>query len=149
MTTPRNTAPDFDHAWEEIKAHNLDEAERIFAEAAHADPACVDAWNGLGAVQFERGDLNGSTAAYHKAHAAAVEARQGRLPSRLAWSVPEDRAALRSIHGLGLNHYRAGRLAEAKREFETLLKLNPEDNQGARFLLKDVERKAGLWKKDS
>ena len=148
MTVAMHPAPDFTHAWEEIKARNLDEAERIFAEAAQADPSLADAWNGLGAVQFERGDLESSLTFYRKAHAAAVAAHGGRLPKRLVWN-ERDKPALRAIHGIGLNHFRAGRFAEAKKEFELLLALNPDDNQGARFMLKDIAGKADLWKRDA
>ncbi|HSD12158.1 MAG TPA: cytoplasmic protein, partial [Patescibacteria group bacterium] len=67
--------------------------------------------------------------------------------SRLAWT-PEDKPALRALHGIGLNEYRLGHLAEAAAAFEDLLERNPDDNQGARFLLADLKKKRHLWKKD-
>ena len=49
---------------------------------------------------------------------------------------------MRALHGGGLSLWRLGRTAEARRVFSRLLQLNPNDNQGARFLLADLE--AGL-----
>lgn len=135
------------HAWEEIKARNLDEAERIFEEATIADPSDADAWNGLGAVRFERGDLEASLECYEKAESAARASYGGTFPLRLSWT-DEHKPALRAVHGIGLNLFRMGRSAEARERFEWLVKRNPDDNQGAHLLLKDIARKADLWKKD-
>lgn len=147
MTDAHRGRIDLTHAWEEIKARNLDEAEIIFAKSAKDDPSFADAWNGLGAVQFERGDLKESLVCYRKAHAAALVELGGRMPSRLPWT-PENKPLMRSIHGIGLNHFRAGEFANAKREFALLLRLNPEDNQGVQYLLHDIKNNAPLWKKD-
>lgn len=135
------------HAWEEIKARNLDEAERVFEEEAIADPADADAWNGLGAVRFERADLEASLEAYKKALTVATAAHGGSLPSRLPWD-DAHKPALRAIQGIGLNLYRMGDLVGARERFEELLRRNPDDNQGAGMLLRDIARKADLWKKD-
>ena len=132
--------------WAAILARDLDEAARMFGEATKDDPDGADGWNGLGAVHFERGELKESLACYQKAKAAAIKAYGGLLPDVLAWD--EDRPALRALHGIGLNRYRMGDLDEAKDAFEDLLARNPDDNQGAAFLLADVKKKKDLWKKD-
>lgn len=136
------------HAWEEIRAHNLDEAERIFEEETVADPSNLDAWNGLGAVRFERGDLASSLGCYERALAVARAAHGGRLPDRLPWT-EENKPVLRSIHGVAINLFRDGKLAEARKEFELLLKLNPDDNQGAATMLRDISKKTKLWSEDA
>jgi len=138
----------FAHAWDEIRAGNLDEAERIFEEATLAEPLVADSWNGLGAVRFERGDLEASQKCYEKALAAAKTACGGTLPKRLYWN-DDGKPTLRAIHGLGLNYFRSGKFAEAREKFDLLLKLNPDDNQGAGMILRDIARKADLWKKDN
>ena len=134
------------HAWEEIKARNLAEAEEIFRSVAESDPETIDAWNGLGAVHFEHGEVEESLKCYEKALKAALAKHGGAFPKRMAWT-DEHKPALRAIHGMGLDFFRMGRYDDARERFETLLRLNPDDNQGAAFLLKDVERKAHLWKK--
>lgn len=135
------------HAWEEIKARNLDEAERIFQGVSEADPSDADAWNGLGAIYFERGDLDASLKYYEKAHDVSRDTYGGKLPARLAWN-EQDKPALRAIHGIALNLFRMGKFVEARERFEELLKRNPDDNQAAGMMLNDIARKADLWKKD-
>jgi tetratricopeptide (TPR) repeat protein len=137
-----------EHAWEEIRARNLDEAERIFEEETIADPANIDAWNGLGAVHFERGDLTSSLASYERAVGISRAAHGGKFPERLPWT-DENKPVLRAVHGTGLNLFRLGKFADARREFELLLRLNPEDNQGAAIFLRDIAKKAKLWKEDA
>ncbi len=136
-----------DRGWEAILRRDVAEAERLFAAAAEADPGAADAWNGLGAVHFERNELDDSLRCYQRAKAAAAKSYGGELPARLTWT-PDDKPALRALHGIGLNEYRLGHLAEAAEAFEDLLERNPDDNQGARFLLADLKKKKHLWKKD-
>lgn len=136
-----------EEGWEAILRRDIAGAERLFAAAAEADPALADAWNGLGAVHFERGELEESLTCYERAKAAAAKSYGGKLPARLTWT-PDDKPALRALHGIGLNRYRMGRMAEAAEAFEDLLARNPEDNQGAGFLLADLKKKKHLWKKD-
>ncbi len=131
--------------WEYLKAHDLDAATRVFSRVAQADPSVVDAWNGLGAVAFERGDLQESLVCYRKARAAALARYGGEFPDRLPW-VEEHKPALRAIHGMGLNYFRLEKFAEAEELFEALLRLNPADNQGVQFLLKDIKKKTKLWR---
>lgn len=49
---------------------------------------------------------------------------------------------MRALHGRGLCLWRLGQVTEAREVFVSMLALNPNDNQGARFLLADLE--AGL-----
>lgn len=132
--------------WEHLKANELDAAEGVFARIAASDPSVIDAWNGLGAVAFEHGDLEGSLMNYRKARAAALVMYGGEFPDRLHWT-EEHKPALRAIHGMGLNYFRLEKFSEAEELFEALLQLNPADNQGAAFLLKDIRKKTKLWKK--
>lgn len=132
--------------WEAVTARALDAAAHAFAEAAELDPSAVDAWNGVGAVHFERGELEESLRAYRTARTAALARYGGEFPDRLPW-VDEHKPALRAIHGMGLNYFRLGKKEEAAEMFEALLSLNPDDNQGAKFLLADIKKGKGLWKK--
>lgn len=49
-------------------------------------------------------------------------------------------AYLRTLHGKGCCCWRHGRTAVARRVFAQMLRLNLNDNQGARFLLDGLER---------
>ena len=48
------------------------------------------------------------------------------------------------MHGVGLCHWRLGKLEDALRVFERILSLNPLDNQGVRFLW-DYVRDGVSW----
>lgn len=134
-----------EEGWAAIKAMDLAAAERSFSAAAEAAPDDPDAWNGLGAVHFERAELDDSLRCYQKARTLAEKSFGGALPERLSWT-DAHKPVLRAVQGIGLNHFRAGRLDEARAAFEELLRLNPEDNQGAHFMLDDIKRKKRLWK---
>ena len=57
----------------------------------------------------------------------------------LPWGLTDNRPFLRCLHGRGLALWRQGRAADASAVFQRMLWLNPSDNQGARFLLAQVE----------
>ena len=59
----------------------------------------------------------------------------------LPWGFIANRPFLRCLHGYGLCLWRLERVDEAKQVFERMLWLNPNDNQGARMLLADIEAK--------
>jgi len=46
---------------------------------------------------------------------------------------------MRALHGRGLCLWRLGRTDEARQVFAWMLELNPNDNQGVRFLLYDLD----------
>lgn len=147
MTMPmkKDIATLINEGWEAIKARDLAAADAAFAEAAEREPSAVDAWNGVGAVHFEKGELEESLRAYRKARNAALALYGGEFPDKLPWT-EEHKPALRAIHGMGLNYYRLGKAEEAAEMFEALLSLNPKDNQGAKFLLADIKKGKHLWK---
>jgi tetratricopeptide (TPR) repeat protein len=62
----------------------------------------------------------------------------------LHWGHIDNRPFLRCLHGYGLCLWRLGRFDEAARVFERMLWLNPSDNQGVRFLTKDVRARV-VW----
>jgi hypothetical protein len=59
----------------------------------------------------------------------------------LHWGHIDNRPFLRCMHGYGLCLSRLGRLKEAEEVFNRMLRLNPTDNQGVRFLLGEVKQR--------
>jgi hypothetical protein len=57
----------------------------------------------------------------------------------LPWGLIDNRPFLRCMQSFGLCLWRLGRLDEAQRTFERMLWLNPADNQGIRFLTRDLK----------
>lgn len=55
------------------------------------------------------------------------------------WVCLDNRPYLRCLHGLGLSRWALGDGAGAREVFGRMLRLNPNDNQGARFCLSELE----------
>ncbi len=70
-----------------------------------------------------------------------------RFEGVLSWGHIDNRPFLRCMHGYGVCLWRLGRFDEAERVFETMLWLNPSDNQGVRFLVEDV-RARKVWEEN-
>jgi hypothetical protein len=103
------------------------------------DLRCLDAHAHLGAYALE--DVLEIAIRHYE-----VGVRIGELSVRpdfdgvLPWGHLGNRPFLRCMHGYGLCLWRHGRFEDAGRVFERLLRLNPNDNQGARFLIREVRR---------
>lgn len=59
----------------------------------------------------------------------------------LPWGIVENRAYLRCLHGYALALWKLGRFDHAAEAMRRLLRINPTDNQGARFCLPEIERR--------
>ena len=104
-----------------------------FKKALEMDDEFVDAYNGLGQVYWEDNIVK-ATPYFQKAYELTIR-KFPSWPERLEWGVLENRQYLRAIDSLGLVFWREGKVEEAKKMFMLLLTLNPNDNQGARFVL--------------
>ncbi len=125
-------------------------AEAYYREALRMDSGHTDAWVHLGNVHFDEGQVLQALAHYERGQAEA-EARTIGDPSRYLgafWGDLRSRPFMRALHGCGLCLWRLGRADEARQVFGWMLELNPSDNQGARFLLHDLDE--GLsWDKSA
>jgi len=116
-------------------------AELILQELCQADLSCLDAHAHLGNLVL---DVAPGRALRHY----EVGLRIGELSLAegfddvLPWGFIDNRPFLRCIHGFGLALWRLERFDEAARVFDRMLRLNPSDNQGVRFVIGDV--RAGI-----
>ena len=127
----------------------LPQAARDEAAIGARNQMLADAWGHLGNRRFDEDRLAEALALYERGQAAAETRTIGdpaRYPSSF-WADLDSRPFMRALHGRGLCLWRLGRLAEAREILAQMLALNPNDNQGARFLLADLE--AGLSWQDS
>lgn len=135
-----------DHLWVGFYAA----AEAYYREALRIDPGHADAWGHLGNRRFEEGHVAEALGHYERAQAAA-EARTIGDPAhypRPFWLDVDSRPFMRALHGRGLCLWRLGRVDEARQVFSQMMDLNPNDNQGIRFLLHDLDE--GLsWEEGS
>ncbi|MFH1641912.1 MAG: DUF6398 domain-containing protein [Nanoarchaeota archaeon] len=117
-----------------LQAGNKKEAIACFNKALEIDENYVDAHNGLGNIYFND-DLEKSKQYYQKAYELTKKHFNNQWPIAIEWGVIENRQYLRAMHGLGLIFWRENNLQEAKRLFMLMLRLNNNDNQGARYLV--------------
>lgn len=119
-------------------------AEAYFREALQMDPGHADAWVHLGNLRFRENRVTEALENYLRGQAAA-EARTIGDPAQYPgpfWGDLDSRPFLRALHGRGLCLWRLERASEAREIFTRMLALNPNDNQGVRFLVPDLD--AGL-----
>ncbi len=111
-------------------------AARFFHTALLLDPTLADAHNGLAYLAEMDDDLVEAERRYKKAYKVARENLGSESPDAFAWwSDISTRPYMRARYGLGWIYWQAGRLRKAIAEYETLLKLNPDDNQGVRYII--------------
>lgn len=124
-------------AAELIGAGEIDTATALLMERLLADLRCLDAHAHLGLLEL---DLRPERALAH--YEVGTRIGELSLPADfdgvLLWGLLDNRPYLRCLHGYGLCLWRFGRLGEAREVFERVLRLNPADNQGARFSWFDV-----------
>ncbi len=126
-----------DHLW----AGWIVEAEAYYREALRIDPGHADAWVHLGNRRFEDGRVAEALGHYERAQRAA-EARTIGDPAHYAapfWLEVDSRPFMRALHGRGLCLWQMGRVDEARQVFAWMMELNPNDNQGVRFLLAGLD----------
>lgn len=152
--TPKERAEELmNHGWgifqnisplNDIPKHYLAEAEEKFSEAVAANPELADAYNGLAFIEFSRGNYAASRRYSEAALEKARKSLDSEAPDAFSWySELETRPYMRARHNLGLSLMRMGEWQGAVSEFRELLKRNPNDNQGVRYLIGPLYHLAG------
>lgn len=105
-------------------------------------PQCIDALVHMGGMHFD------STITFKGAfncYSGAIHIAEQRLPlddeAQFLWSCLKNRPYLRALLGLSLWYWKNGDFDDAAALAEKILRLNPMDNQGARFVLAAVKDK--------
>lgn len=149
MTPPKLPAQEIEHlyaaGWAALQAEQLSDAEEAFLGVLASDPQHADALNGLGTVYFHEKRLDEAEAMYEKGRKAVLKFFKDKMPDHVDWAAPHDRTLIRSLHGLALVEYRRGKTANAEKMFNRILKINPKDNTGARFLAMDIRKGKKTW----
>ncbi|MEW6523466.1 MAG: tetratricopeptide repeat protein [Bacillota bacterium] len=131
------------HSVELKKAGDWEGARRLLHKCLEADLRCLDAYAHLGNMYFGKGKWQGEVERALHTYLAGVQMGDLALGPEfrgvLPWGMIDNRPFLRCLHGLGLALWRLGRTDEARAVFVRMLWLNPMDNQGARFLLADLD----------
>lgn len=120
-----------------LEAGENKKAIYCFKKALEMDDEYVEAWNGLGTVYF-LDNLDKAKEYFQKAYELTKKQFKNKWPKEINWGILENRQYLRSIQYLGLILWREEKNSEALELFRLLLKLNQNDNQGARYLVAAV-----------
>ncbi len=136
LTPFTNRAADeiFDEGMEHWWSGDRRGAAKLFRRALEIDPRHADAHNHLGIVSLEARKLKAAEQHFR----AAIDGGQRRLEregAEVHWGFIENRPYLRGLANLGLVLVEQKKWAEALAIHTQLLKLNPDDNQGVRYLI--------------
>lgn len=134
--TEMSRAQDLVYDGWEVMAHDPREAKKCFERAIKLDPDLADAYNGLAEVAISKGNFSAAEKYYRKAYEKAKAILGTEEKKSFAWwGELETRPYMRARQGLGLLFLEAKRYDEAIGEFKELLRRNPNDNQGVRYLV--------------
>lgn len=138
---PKITEKYSEKYWEAIEMMESQpyKAEKIFTLIiAACGNGHVDALLHLGFLYNETGRRILGNALIHKAHNVALQAFPKEFnpkKDKLYWSYLSNRQILRTFHAIGLEYMYEGQYEKAIEKFNFILKVNPNDNQGVRYLL--------------
>ncbi len=119
-----------------------EEAGRYFFKSTEIDPTYADGYNHLANIAYRKCDWKQALTLYRKAfELAGSEVRD--IPKGGFWGIIETRPYMRAFHGLGLTAWRTGKLEKALDIFKQMLELNPNDNQGVRYLIGSIYHQMG------
>lgn len=131
-----------DQGLEFLDQGDEEEAGRYFLKSTEIDPTYADGYNHLGNIAWRKGDWAQAEDLYRQAFVLAKpEIKNLRVGE--FWGILESRPFMRALHGLGLTAGKQGRFKEAIGIFKRMLKLNPNDNQGARYLIGSLYHQCG------
>jgi len=138
--------PDTDPILEAVELREAGDslgAHRMLMSLLAADLRCLDAHAHLGNLVFDHSPEKAIRHYEVGVRIGEISLGEG-FNGVLHWGHIDNRPFLRCVHGYGLCLWHLGRLKEAEEVFTRMLWLNPTDNQGVRFLLREV-RERKVW----
>lgn len=130
--------------WDALWEGEVDRAAECFEEAVEPDDLLADAYNGLAEVAARRDDLETAEDHFRRAYELARETLGTEAPDAFHWwGQLETRPYMRAREGLAWMYWKTGRYDEAIDEYQALLRRNPSDNQGVRYVLAPLYQLAG------
>ncbi|MBI5699053.1 hypothetical protein HZC35_01920 [Candidatus Saganbacteria bacterium] len=132
-------------AMEYLNAGDINAAKKLLEKAIKIDPDYVEAYVGMTAMYREIGNFKKEK---EYADIAFEKTRQKFpvWPESMSWDIIENRIYLRTICDKATTSHITKNLKEAEELYRLILKLNPSDNQGVRYLLAGMF--AGLTPQD-
>lgn len=113
-------------------------AKRILRRLIRDYPEHLDAYYHLALTWYHQGNLARAAAVWEAGTELALKFFPPGFSmkrARLEWGMLSNRPFLRLYHGYGLSLMRTGQIEPALEVFSNIVRLNPNDNQGARGLV--------------
>jgi tetratricopeptide (TPR) repeat protein len=129
---------EFEDALESYRAQRYGESGRRLRAFVKKFQLHIDSYHHLGNIEWHRRKIDRARKYYETGYRIGLLAIPEDFKGQLPWGIIENRPFLRATQGFGLALLRKKRTIEACEAFESLLRLNPNDNQGVRFLLVDI-----------
>lgn len=121
-------------AMEALDLGKISMAKRLLQKALDLDIEFIDAYNGLTSVYEDQGNKEMAK----KCAGLAFDLTRKMFPNwpkNMHWGELDNRQYLRAICNEAIYLHEEGRKKEAESLYKLLLELNPNDNQGVRYLL--------------
>ena len=123
----------------------IDEAWKVLTIVIEQDLRCIDAHVHMGHFKFGDGQDVYWVKQALKHYTVGVELGEYFLgpnfTRKLPWGLIGNRPYLRALHGQCLCYWALKEFNAAAESARRILKLNPSDNQGIRFILPDIEKR--------
>ena len=130
-------------ALEALETGKFDEARAELEQILEIDSDFIDAYNSLASILRKEGKLVEAIQLYEQAVQIGERLIPKDFSGRIIWGDLDNRPFLRALHGKGVCSLKFAKYRKAIDSFEQLLEYNPNDNQGARYLLGEAHLKAG------
>jgi tetratricopeptide (TPR) repeat protein len=127
-----------DRAWDAMDAPTRRKRIALAKQALAISPLCADAYVILAS---ETADPEAALALYRRGLEAGAQALGEEAFERDAgdfWGLLETRPYMRARHGLARALWESGEHGKAIAHYQDMLRLNPNDNQGIRYILIDA-----------
>ncbi|ADY12570.1 hypothetical protein [Sphaerochaeta globosa] len=133
---------DCDPVTEANESDTIDQKYDKHAKLWEDYPQCIDALVHMGYVNFQYSrSLRNAENCLRSAIHIAEKHFMPNLDGIFLWSELNNRPYLRALHGLCLVEWRKDNFGEAEQIARKMLRLNPPDNQGARFLIEMIQKR--------
>lgn len=121
-------------AMEFLRDGDISKAKKLLKKALQLDIEFIDGYNGLMAVYEDEKNKKKAKEVGDIAFNLTKE-KFLKWPKEMHWADLDNRPYLRAICNKAIYFHEDGKMDEAEKLYKLLLELNPNDNQGVRYLL--------------
>lgn len=132
----------FEEALGALRAGDYKTAADLLRAFLKKFPFHIDSYHHLGIIESDLGRRSRALKYFELGYRIGLRSVPENFAGRLPWILLTNRPFLRAAHGYGLALERERRHLEAVDVYEQILALNPDDNQGIRYLLPSLYLKA-------